>query len=300
MSGKFFSTNIMYFMAACTLVFFINTETPAQANNWKIHYSEKFTDVLKLTNGMSFGKDKWLTARIRGGGSITTGNGIAHFETPDFKDSALIQITKTLPDDYKITVKIGNVKYSINNYTDNDFGTKGFKYNRRYLENGFYWLAITDRLIEESSGEDWWHRYRKIVIDSDDHIGERYPVYMVYMNPDLNRAGGDWIGGMPNLLRCWSNGKWVTSEDNWEVAFRYDERSTYIVEFEKLKNMIIFRAFNEDGSLIAETEPVSADKVYGMGKQASSDEFAFIGEPHIDSYKGSAHIKEIQLSIPDK
>jgi hypothetical protein len=35
-----------------------------------------------------------------------------------------------------------------------------------------------------------------------------------------------------------------------------------------------------------------------MGKQASKEEFAYVGEPHIDSYKGDAKVKQITLSVP--
>jgi len=238
-------------------------------------------------------------SRLRGGGTITLNNGLAHFETPSFRGSALLQITWSLPAEYKIRVKLGRVRYGIGNYSDDDFNAKGFKYNRSYLENGFYWLALTDRPVEEGSGEDWWHRYRKIVIDSDDHLGEaRFPVYMVYMNPALDRSAGNWTGGMPDLLRCWSKGKWFTGKEDWEPAFHYTETDWYVVELEKYSGQLIMRVLTVDGKVIQESKPVSLDLIYGMGKTASKHEYAYVGEPHIDSYKGDAFVDELQFFVP--
>jgi len=89
-----------------------------------------------------------------------------------------------------------------------------------------------------------------------------------------------WTGGQSTLLRCWSDEKWVTTEDYWKVAFRYDEHSWYTVEIEKINNHVTFRAFTENGTLITESAPVH------------------VGEPHIDSYKGDARVKPITLSVP--
>ncbi|MDY0227682.1 MAG: endonuclease/exonuclease/phosphatase family protein [Desulfomicrobium apsheronum] len=272
----------------------------AIARNWKVVYDEKFMNNAEISDGQSFGSDGWLTASIRNGGSITGKDGEALFETKQFQSSALIRISESLPPEYNLSVVVGKIRYGIDRYEESDFHTKGFKYNKNYLENGFYWIVLTDRLAAQNSGEDWWHRYRKIVIDSDDHINEKKPVYMVYMNPDLDRNVGDWTGGQSTLLRCWSNEEWVTREDNWEVAFRYDENSWYTVEIEKINNHVTFRAFAENGTLITESAPVHVDDIYGMGKQASKEEFAYVGEPHIDSYKGDARVKRITLSVPKK
>jgi hypothetical protein len=274
------------------------TAQESRPQDWEVIYDERFTNNANIYDGQSFGSDGWLTASIRNGGSITVKDGEALFETKQFQSSALIRISESLPAEYKISVVVGKIRYGIDRYEESDFHTKGFKYNKNYLENGFYWIVLTDRLVELDSGEDWWHRYRKIVIDSDDHIQEKKPVYMVYMNPDLDRSIGDWTGGQSTLLRCWSNEKWVTTEDNWEVAFRYDENSWYTVEIEKVNNHLTFRAIAENGTLITESAPVHVDNIYGMGKQASKEEFAYVGEPHIDSYKGDAKVKQITLSVP--
>lgn len=270
----------------------------ASGREWVLLHEETFDDSQEIDDKATFSDKGWLTARLRGNGTITLADGLAHFETPGFRDSALLQITSTMPAEYKVRVRLGQVRYGIRNYSDADFNSKGFKYNRRYLENGFYWLAVTDRLIEETSGEDWWHRYRKIVIDSDDHLGERLPVYMVYMNPALNRSRGDWIGGQPNLLRCWSKGKWFTGKEDWKPAFHYKEKDWYVVELEKGSEHLVMRVQSDDGTMIQETTPVSLDRVYGMGKNGSEFEYVYVGEPHIDSYKGDAFVDDIKLFVP--
>jgi hypothetical protein len=285
------------FRSAC---FLLVTYCGGQSSGreWVLLHGETFDDVQEIHDQASFGEKNWLTARLRGNGTITLKDGLAHFETPGFRDSALLQMTNSLPAEYKIRVRLGQIRYGIKKYTDADFNSKGFKYNRRYLENGFYWLTLTDRLVEETSGEDWWHRYRKIVVDSDDHLGEHFPVYMVYMNPALNRSTGDWIGGQPNLLRCWSKGKWFTGKEDWKPAFRYKEKDWYVVELEKDSENLVMRVLSDDGTVIQETAPVSLDRIYGMGKNASEFEYAYVGEPHIDSYKGDAFVDDIKLFVP--
>lgn len=270
----------------------------ALAADWKLVHKETFDGSTQLKDKVPFGDQGWLTPRLRGGGTIALKDGLARFETTDFRASALLQITRSLPAEYKIRVKLGRIKYDIGNYSDSDFTAKGFKYNRRYLENGFYWLALTDRTVEETSGEDWWHRYRKVVIDSDDHLEERYPVYMVYMNPVLDRSSGNWIGGMSELLRCWSKGKWFAGKEEWVSAFHYTEKDWYVVELEKYTDRLVMRVLTADGKVIQETKPVSLDLIYGMGKKASKHEYAYVGEPHVDSYKGDAFVDEIQLFLP--
>jgi hypothetical protein len=285
--------------------FSFSKKESARSDGWILVRSETFDGSLELKDGVAFGDGGWLIPTIRRSGRITIDKGYAHFETADFRDSALLRITDSLPAEYKIRVKLGQVHYNISNYTDADFNTPGFKYNRHYLENGFYWLTLTDRAVEESSGEDWWHRYRKIVVDSDDHIGQHLPVYMVYMNPglgnpdmDRNSPPGDWIGGKRDLLRSWSGGRWHTEPDNWEAAFHYDENAWYVVEVEKAHDNLVLRALDAAGKVIEETDPVPLDLIYAMGRQASPLEYAYVGEPHIDSYKGDALVDEIQLFVP--
>ena len=263
--------------------------------SWTLWKTESFDGDAALADGEAFGADGWLTATLRGGGAITLEGGLAHVETPDFADSALLRITESLPENYRIRVRLGGVDYALSNYEPEDSEDPDFKYTGAWKENGFYWLTMTDRLVEAGSGEDWWHRYRKVVIDSDDHRNTPLPVYMVYMNPDLDRAQGDWTDGASDLLRSWKEGAWRI--DSWSIAFRYDPLAFYEVEIERLDGVLVMRTFDADGSMIEETSPVDVDKIYGMGKQASEYEFAYVGEPHIDSYEGEAFIDSITMWV---
>ena len=49
-----------------------------------------------------------------------------------------------------------------------------------------------------------------------------------------------------------------------------------------------------------ETAPVALDKIFGMGKNATENEWAYIGDPHVDSYEGEAWVDEIRLWVKKK
>ena len=290
------------------LITIILTARVAAAGEWVLAYEETFDFKGQLRDRQTFGDEGWLTVRLRGAGAkITVANGAAHFETPDFKDSALIRLSQSLPEEYRIRVKVGRVHYALSNYEHpEDFNDPKFKYKwPNYIENGFYWLTITDRLVKPGSGEEFWHRFRKVTIDSDDHVGVTRPVYMAYMDPnpdpryDREKAEPRWIGGVPGMLRCWDGGKWHTTKWNWEVGFTYNEDAWYQVEIEKSGGRLILRAHDADGKLLPkmETIPVPLDRVFGMGRHATKHEWAYIGEPHVDSYEGDAWVDEIRLWV---
>lgn len=46
-----------------------------------------------------------------------------------------------------------------------------------------------------------------------------------------------------------------------------------------------------------ETTPVPLDTIFGMGKNATEHEWAYIGEPRVDSYEGEAWVEEIRLWV---
>jgi len=280
----------------------------AVSAEWALLHEETFDFKEELRDRQTFGDDGWLSVRLRGkGAKITVRDGAAHFQTPDFRDSALIRLTKSLPDEYRLRAKVGRVDYDISNYErPDDFDAPEFKYEwPKYIENGFYWLTLTDRLVQPNSGEEFWHRFRKVVIDSDDHVGVPKPVYMAYMDPepdpkyDREKAEPAWIKGVPGMLRCWDGKNWHTSRWNWEVAFNYEDTEWYSVEIEKTDCHLIMRAYDSSGKLIPgmETTPVALDKIFGMGENATKHEWAYIGEPHVDSYEGEAWVDEICLWV---
>jgi hypothetical protein len=293
---------------ATTLALLLLVAPHARSATWVLHRQETFDTAAVLQDRERIGQQGWLITRLRNGGSITVAGGRARFETPDFPDSALIRVFESLPAEYRVRVHVGLVDYGYENYETADYQNPAFKYNRLegsslWVENGFYWLTLTDRAVEADSGEDWWHRYRKMVMDSDDHLNgygtvhtER-PLYMVYMNPDLDRSSGDWSSGVPNLLRTWSAGIWHTSTWNWEVAFQYSDVAWYQVEVEKSNGLLHLRVYDDLNVPIELADPVDLDLIYGMGVQASELEYAYVGEPHVDSYEGEAHVDEILLWV---
>jgi len=272
------------------------------AQTWVLVRSEHFNSNQTLSDQVAFGDRDWLTTRIRNNGSIVVSDGRANIATPDFPDSAMIRIVESLPDEYKLRLRIGDVHYSTTEYEEEDFLDPDFKYrwadpnySDDYSENGLYWLTLTDRLIEPDSGEDWWHRYRKIVMDSDDHLNVPLPLYMVYMNPDLDRSQGNWIYGMSGLLRCWHDSEWHTS--GWLVGFNYEIDENYEVEIEKFAGYFKMRSYDSVGTIIEDTDWVDLNLIYAMRDIDTAPEYAYFGEPHIDSYEGSAWIDDIQLWI---
>lgn len=101
------------------------------------------------------------------------------------------------------------------------------------------------------------------------------------------------------MLRCWDGKVWHKTKWNWERAFTYQEDQWYSVEIEKSAGALVMRGFDSRGTLLEgmETVPVPLDEIFGMGKAATKDEWAYIGEPHVDSYKGEAWVDEIQLWV---
>jgi hypothetical protein len=290
------SINYRIVLMAVSVVVLFDSNYSSGAD-WVLARQENFNLAGQLQDQQTFGDRGWLTTRIRNGGSVEVTGGHALISTPDFADSALVRITPRLPAEYKLRLRIGEVHYSVANYEQADYDNPDFKYDVSWVENGFYWLTLTDRPVQPDSGEDWWHRYRKIVIDSDDHTGVTRPLYMVYMNPDLDRSSGDWLNGQAALLRCWSAGQWHTENWNWEVAFAYEDSANYEVEIEKSAGQLIMRAFDSSGILIEETDPLDFDLIYAMSEGSTASEYAYFGEPHIDSYEGDAWIDDIRLWV---
>ncbi len=122
----------------------------------------------------------------------------------------------------------------------------------------------------------------------------------MYMNPNPNRKYDRekrrprWIHGVDGLLRSWNGRRW--HKQKWLSAFNYQEDAWYTVEIQKSGGQLIMRAFCDGESIPStETSPVSLNAIYGMGRGATEHEWAYVGEPHVDSYEGSAQIDEISM-----
>ena len=260
---------------------------------WKMTYVETFDTAYTASNNATFGTGGWLTYRFVNGGAIEIANGYATLTTAEFEDVALIRSTDTLPDEYKIRVKVGYIDYDVANYDTTDKVDPDFDDHDGDYENGMYFLTVTDDTCSGSEcAETWWHYHRKMVIDVDEHLDYGSndttfrPIFMVYMDSATN-AGG-------NLLRTWDESVWDSTAWNWNVAHTYDSTLWYYAELEKHNDSITLRLYDASGDIIEEPPAIPVDLVNGMGEDDTLS-WLYIGEPHSDDYKGDVRIDEISM-----
>lgn len=270
---------------------------------WTPIYLETFDTAFTLSDGQTFGTNNWLKAELGRGGTITSSGGYLTLNTPDFWKTALIRSTGDLPAEYKIRVKVGLVNLDLTNYqfpADTAGSPVPFNSHSGYLENGTYFLTITDSACDgDICGETWWHEHRKAVIDVDNHyttltpppLIENHPVYMVYMNSAVTNAQTQ----ASELLRTWTGTAWDLTSWNWNTAYTYDTTQWYYAEFEKRNGQFILRFYDGNKNIIEETSPVALSLIRWMSAQ---HEYMYIGEPHTDDYEGNSAVDEIQLLIP--
>ena len=281
----------MKFLKILLLVFcYASASAQFDDTNWQVVYQENFDSSFNAVDGQTFGEDDWLMFQLINGGAITIANGYAQLNANEFQMAGLIRSTNWLPSDYKLRTKIGYINYDLSNYTQADTSDPSFNKHGGYLENGMYFLTVTDDTCSGNQcAEMWWHYHRKMVIDIDNHLnsggGETvHPIYMVYMAPQTNSGG--------NLLRTWTGSFWDTSAWNWNVAATYSYNSWYYAELEKHDGLLTLRLYDGNKNLIEETDPVNLALIHEMSNPA---EYLYVGEPHTDDYKGDVRIDEITL-----
>ncbi len=257
---------------------------------WEIVYQENFDSAFSGVDGQTFGEDDWLMFQLLNGGAITVADGYAQLSAPDFWNAALIRSTHILPAEYKIRTRIGYINYDLANYEQADEDDPDFNDHNGLLENGMYFLTVTnDTCIGNECAENWWHYHRKMVIDVDNHLNASrpptfHPVFMVFMAPDVSSGG--------NLLRTWDGAVWDSSSWNWNVAYTYAYDTWYYAELEKLDGHITLRLYDDSMNVIEAPPPVPFAQVFAMN---DTTEFLYVGEPHTDDYEGDVRIDEITL-----
>jgi len=270
---------------------------PFEDTGWVELYRENFSIPFVGVDDATFGRNNWLTFNLYNGGQITGDGNYAFINTPDFSNVALIRSTDSLPYEYKLRVRFGNVNYDWANYELPLDVTNGLNDHSGVYENGIYLIALSNNTCAGNDcNESWWHYNRKAVMDIDDHVGVSHPFYMVYMDPATNEPG------YGNILRPWNGtgnfwntvGSW-----NWDVAYTYNPTTWYYAEFEKKNNQLIYRLYDESENLLEESAPVdlTTTQVYAMNHAL---EYLYIGEPHSDDYEGNATIDDITLLVPSK
>lgn len=186
-----------------------------------------------------FGESGWLTAELysRSAGTAFgdlvavvddpggSANRVLRLSTPAHTDGAVVRPTESLPDRYRISVRVGWADYgdglpgSDNGYDGGNESAAPWLDADATEENGFYWLAILDAMPRPHNNV-WIHHHRKVVIDSDNHdppwmeiwdgsqfvdSGER-PIMMFAL--DGRSEGDEWTG---KRFLPWSAGAWQPS-----------------------------------------------------------------------------------------
>ncbi len=289
---------------ACLLLlgsFAAGVTTPAQAadfddTGWQVRYHQDFSQDMEGQDGLTFGQDGWLTWQLLNGGTISVSGGTAHLQTPDFSMAALIHSTRVLPAEYRVRVRVGHIAYDLANYEAEDLENPDFNDHGGYLENGVYFLTLTDGLcVGGECAEMWWHWHRKMVIDVDNHMnyvggGETFhPVFMVYMGLEDN--GGD----QGHVLRTWDGTIWDDSPWNWNVAHTYAYATWYWAEVEKQDGHLTLRLYDDDRNILQETDPVPLELINAMDDPV---EYLYLGEPHTDDYEGEVYFDDLTLLVP--
>ena len=288
----------MYRQAVLLLVIlFPAGATAFDDSGWTLRYQESFDTPYEATDGQVFGEDGWLVYQLINGGTITVNNGVAHLQTPDFFMAGLIHSTANLPAEYRVRTKVGYINYDLTNYDPEDLENPDFHQHGGHLENGVYFLTLTDGLCEgDECAELWWHWHRKMVIDVDNH--ENYsgggitfhPVFMVYMGLE------DDGGAQGHVLRSWDGTAWDTSPWNWNVAYTYEYATWYYAEVDKRDGHLTLRLYDGNQQILVETDPVPLELINAMDDPV---EYLYLGEPHTDDYEGDVLFDDITLLVPD-
>lgn len=246
-------------------------------------FEVSFDQELDVTDGAAFGPGGHFTFELYRGGSfvIDTKKGEASQISNHYGDVALIRSTDTLPAEYIIRVKIGEIDYGL----DHLLGLSNDPLYREgpLNENGCYLIAITDQPPTEHYTNDWWHQHRKLVIDVDNNVwghGAPNPIFMAYFdrNNQLLTFDGDRL-------------EWVSQ---WTAGVRYEENQWYTVELQKTKEEYFYRIFDHEENLLRESR-VFVDEVWHADEKYS--EYFVIGDPHENYYQGSFKIKNISMSL---
>jgi hypothetical protein len=186
-----------------------------------------------------FGLDEWLTVEsyARGPGAELSararvvldpaggGGHVLRVASPHLTDATLIRPTRPLPENYRVSLRVGYARFGDGLRGPNGYGDDAQARALPWLEdavatqNGFYSLAIIDT-VPIPHNNVWWHHHRKVVIDSDSNVptwmqmwdgarfvpdGER-PIMMFALDatgPDVETSG--------KPFRSWSAGAWQPS-----------------------------------------------------------------------------------------
>lgn len=262
------------------------SEAPSgiDSTGWDLLYSYVPDSTRDLSDGDTVGTDGWLTIQLVNNGAINETGCYSALVTDDYTDVALIHSTDTLPDEYLIRMKWGYFNYDTTNY---EIPADNGRYSYGWSENGIYLLVIGDSVCSDCS-EDWWHHRRKYNIDIDNSPEGNHPIYFVYFDT-IQIYGNDKI-------YSWDGSEWDTSYGNWNVGYTYSESTYYWVELRKQNSYIDMKLYDENESLLVETDSFSME----LATNYDEPDIFYCGEPHDDDYEGAARLEAVYLFVPEE
>jgi hypothetical protein len=218
-------------------------------------------------NSLVFGSNNWLTAELYSRDddrAITdfidfvddpsgNDNTVLKLSTLKHTDGAIIRSSEALPENYRISMKVGFAQYGdgesgLNGYDSGDERAEPWGAQSAISENGFYWLAILDSQPKPHNNT-WIHHHRKFVIDSDNN----HPAWMqIYNGHDFESSGKNPImviapdgKKIPSLLNgspfiSYAGGEWQESGEIRAVD-AYLPNEWYQVTFIRQDNIYTFK-----------------------------------------------------------
>jgi len=190
----------------------------------------------------TYGQNGWLTVELYGrdsdkdgipesGGKFVEENGTAKIISTLHTDAAIIRSTDKLPSKYKIELTVSNVNFGgekngnwnydnkFNGYDSSDGNESAgpWENGSATIENGLYFLCITDYANPAPHNNVFIHHHRKFVIDTDNNNEDGYTWSKVW---DVN-TGRAVTDGSHYLNLLWLDGSSFGDNKNGNSFISY-------------------------------------------------------------------------------
>jgi len=314
----------------------------------------------------TYGDDGWITVELYGrdndkdgipetGGQFVNERGKAKLVSTSHYDGAILRSTRPLPSRYRIEVTVSNIDFGgrrggsweylgkLNGYDGNEssapwrFSDQDITPIPAVVENGLYFLCITDYERPAPHNNVFIHHHRKVVMDNDNNV----PAWSSVWNHNL---WGPENEGSQYVSMIWLNGETFGSPWTGNRHFSYTPGGfqngpifvdqylygeTYIFAIERdvdAYTLSVTGRFARGGQrtytarkpfrdkpvtwhynqTAQEYGPDNYDEVVTFGgkplhtwPQGSvyPDHF-LLGDPHINFYEGTAEFDDLALYVP--
>ncbi len=331
---------------------------------------QNFIDNLKkfrsFRKSFTYGEDGWLTFEQYGrdsnndgkpeaGGQFVNNDGKAKLISTNHTDAAIIRSTKPLPVKYRIEVTVSDINfggqkdgswnfdgkqngYSSGNENAGPWDTSdGVTPLSAVVENGVYFLCITDYANPAPHNNTFIHHHRKIVMDTDNNIEAWSNVW----DPTLKQAVRD---GSHYVNMVWLNGSDFGSDRNgndfvsytpggWQTdstfTDKYIDGESYVFAIERdgesytmsISGKFFFggqttykatRKFTEypqtwhynqtpeeyQGQDLNQVKVYDGKTYNTWPKGSAYPDYFFFGDPHINYYEGTTEFDNVKLYLP--